>query len=130
MAVATPEALAAKTARLLEERKAGDIVVLQVEPLTSIADYFVIATGRNQRQLRAMTAGLHEGIEGLGLRPIGTEGSAEAGWILVDLGDVIVHLFDPARRVLYDLEVLWGDAPVLDWARVCPDDRSRREDSP
>ena len=130
MAVAQSEALAAKSARLLEERKADDIVVLQVEPLTSIADYFVIATGRNQRQLRAMATQLREGVGRLGIRPLGTEGTAEAGWILVDLGDVIVHLFDPARRVLYDLEVLWGDAPVLNWAEVCPSDGARQQEAP
>lgn len=129
MAVAQSEALAAKSARLLEERKADDIVVLQVEPLTSIADYFVIATGRNQRQLRAMAAQLREGMGRLGITPLGTEGTAEAGWILVDLGDVIVHLFDPARRLLYDLEVLWGDAPVLNWAEVCINDEAGRQDA-
>jgi ribosome-associated protein len=129
VAVAQSEALAAKSARLLEERKADDIVVLQVEPLTSIADYFVIATGRNQRQLRAMAAQLREGMGRLGITPLGTEGTAEAGWILVDLGDVIVHLFDPARRLLYDLEVLWGDAPVLNWAEVCISDEAGRQDA-
>lgn len=129
MAVDQPEALAVKSARLLEDRKADDIVVLQVEPLTSIADYFVIATGRNPRQLRAMASGLREGVGRLGIRPLGTEGSAESGWILVDLGDVIVHLFDPPRRELYALEVLWGDAPVLNWAEVCLGDDARQQDS-
>ncbi len=115
-----PEALAAACARMAEDRKADHIVVLHVEPLTSIADYFVIATGRNVRQLRAMSAQIKLGIEGLGHTPIGMEGTAESGWILVDLGDVIVHLFDHERRELYDLEVLWGDAPVVDWARAAP----------
>lgn len=108
-----PDALAVQCARLLEERKAQDTVVLQVGPLTSIADYFVIATGRNVRHLRSMSTEVQKGV---GRRPRGREGSAESGWILVDLGDVVVHLFDSAARQLYDLQVLWGDAPLVDWA--------------
>ena len=117
---AEPEALAAACARLVEERKAEDIVVLQVAPLTSIADYFVIATGRNVRQLRAMATEIQEGLDRLRIRPLGVEGSSESGWILVDLGAVVVHLFDPATRRLYDLEMLWGDAPLVEWEQVLP----------
>jgi len=114
------EALAATCARLLQEKKAEDILVLHVEHITSIADYFVIATGRNVRHLRALAQEIEEAVNRLRLSPLGVEGTPESGWVLVDLGAVVVHLFDPVRRELYSLEVLWGDAPRTDWAALPP----------
>ena len=115
-----PEALAATCAHLAEQKKAENILVLRVAALTSIADFFVILTGRNPRQLRALCAAIEAGIQRLGLAPIGTEGTAQSGWMILDLGDVVVHLFDPQTREIYELEVLWGDAPTLDWAAAKP----------
>jgi ribosome-associated protein len=112
--------IAATCARLLDDKKAEDILVLRVEKLTSIADYFVIASGRNPRQLRAMAEDIHDIVDEFHLRFLGAEGTPESGWILVDLGDVIVHLFDVPRRQLYSLEVLWGDAPTTDWKAIAP----------
>jgi len=117
---AEPEALAATCAHLANEKNAENIVVLNVEPLTTIADHFVILTGRNVRQLRALCAEIEHQIATLGIRPIGVEGTPQSGWMVIDFGDVIVHVFDPRAREIYDLEVLWGDAPVLDWAAARP----------
>ena len=111
-----PLELASLCARTVDAKKAENIIVLHVAPLTTIADYFVIATGLNPRQLRAMSVEIQQGVKGLGIGVRGDEGTPESGWILVDLGDVIIHLFAPPTRALYELEVLWGDAAVVDWA--------------
>ena len=116
MSTLEPEALAVTCARLLDERKGEDVLVLRVEGLTSLADHFVIAGGSNTRQLRAMAHEIRETAHSFDVRTLGVEGTAESGWILVDMGDVIVHLFDAPRRELYNLQLLWGDAPEVDWA--------------
>jgi len=113
-------AVAATCAQILDKKKAQDLLMLRVEELTTIADYFVIASARNPRQLRAMSQEIQATVHRLGIRLLGVEGTSESGWILVDLGDVILHLFDPPRRALYSLEVLWGDAPEQDWAAAQP----------
>ena len=116
MSELSAEALAVTCARLADERKAEDIVALQVGVMTPITDYFVIATGRNPRQVRAITRALKEAAEALGHDVPAVEGEAESGWTLVDLGEVVVHLFLEEKRALYDLEIMWGDAPRLDWS--------------
>jgi ribosome-associated protein len=121
-----PQALACACARCLDERKAEDILLLRVEELTSIADYFLIATGRNVRHLRALSRQVQEAAGEFGATLLGLEGTAESGWILVDLGDAVIHLFDPPRRDLYSLEVLWGDAPEEDWQ--CHSSRQQARD--
>jgi len=119
-----PLAIAATCAQLLDKYKAQNILMLWLEGLTTIADYFVIANARNPRQLRALSHEVLGIARRLDIRLLGIEGTAESGWVLVDLGDVIVHLFDPARRALYSLEVLWGDAPQGDWAAVLQIERA------
>jgi len=110
------ESLAKACARLAENIKGEDIVVLHVAPLTTLADYFVIASARNVRQIRAMAREIEMGARKLGGgRRLGVEGTAESGWVLLDLGDVIVHVFERATRSVYDLEMLWGDAQTVDW---------------
>ncbi len=107
--------LACLCARLADERKAEDILVLNVGPVASFTDYFVIATGRNERQIKAIAEEVTHRVKGLHGPVLGTEGSAGAGWVLIDLGDTIVHLFSPETRQLYDLELLWGEAQAVDW---------------
>ena len=114
------EALACTCAHLADERKGEDIVVLEVGGVAFFTDYFVIVTGRNARQLRAIAEDIRHQAKRLGWPCIGIEGEAETGWILLDLGDAIVHLFAPDARRLYDLELLWGDAPRTDWQSVQP----------
>ena len=107
--------LASLCAQLADERKAEQIVVLNVSTLTSFTDYFVIATGRNERQIRAIAEAVRARMKETGQRILGIEGQAAGGWVLIDLGDAIVHLFNIPMRKLYDLELLWGEAPELDW---------------
>jgi ribosome-associated protein len=114
------EAIACTCAHLADERKADDIVVLQVGPLAYFTEYFVIATGRNERQLRAISEEIIHQARELGSDVLGVEGEASTGWLLIDLGDVVVHLFTPKARELYDLELLWGEATRKDWRETEP----------
>ena len=83
--------------------------------LSYITDFFVIASGSNPRQLSAVISATQQEMARRGERPIGVEGKDESGWVLLDYGDVVVHVFDLERRKLYDLELLWGDSPRIDW---------------
>ncbi len=106
----------AKASRVVEaalERKAEDVVALDVRAVTSFADTFVLATGRSDRQVRAIADAILEAVEVRGERVLGIEGRQEGRWVLIDLGDVIVHLFQPEVRAHYDLDRLWSDAPPL-----------------
>jgi ribosome-associated protein len=110
----TPQAatlLAAITASL-DDSKAEDVVVIDLSEKTSIADYMVIACGTSQRHVGSMTSHLRERLKALGLRTLSVEGEAHCDWVLIDAGDVVVHLFRPEVRAFYALERLWG-APHL-----------------
>ncbi|HKC89924.1 MAG TPA: ribosome silencing factor [Candidatus Limnocylindria bacterium] len=95
------------------DKKAEDVLVMNVSEVTSIADLFVICSGRGERQVQAIADGIVEKAKAAGLVPMGVEGYSAGRWILIDLGDVIVHAFVPEERDLYKLERLWGDAPVI-----------------
>jgi len=100
---------AARTAR---ENRGQDIVVLDMRELSSMFDYFVLATGTSRRQLHAMSDEIDRVLEvELGQRRLGIEGYQESRWILLDYGDVVIHLFDPETRAYYALEELWAHAP-------------------
>jgi len=110
----TPEAVAAIVAELASDRKALDIVSLDLRSMAGFADYFVICTGRTDRQTRAIHDGIHYGLKTEhGLRPRQAEGVTEGRWILLDYLDVVVHIFTPETREFYRLEQLWGEAPAL-----------------
>jgi ribosome-associated protein len=114
------EAIACTCAHLADERKADDIVVMEVGPLAYFTEYFVIATGRNERQLNAISEEIIHQARNLGSNVIGVEGEPSSGWVLIDLGDVVVHLFTPQARELYDLDLLWGEAERADWQATEP----------
>jgi len=98
-------------ARTAEDNRGRDIVVLDMRELTSIFDYFVLATGTSRRQLHAMSEEIDHALEeGLGDRRLGIEGYNESRWILLDYGDVVIHLFDAEVRGYYALEELWSQA--------------------
>ncbi len=97
--------------------RADNIVVLDVRKLCDIADYMVICTGLTSRQLRAIQGRLCDDLSGSGIRHPHVEGSEGSSWLLLDFGDVVVHLFDPEARRFYDLELLWGDAPKVAWKK-------------
>lgn len=95
---------------LLQEKKASDITVINIEEQSSIADFFVIATGRSTTQVRALTDFLDEKGEEKGLVVYRRDGVREGRWVVVDYGSVIVHIFNDATRDFYNLEKLWGNS--------------------
>ncbi|MEM7410102.1 MAG: ribosome silencing factor [Myxococcota bacterium] len=97
-----------------QDKKAVELVALDVRELTSYADTFVLATGTSDRHARSVADSIREAASVRGEKPIGVEGYDEARWVLIDLGDVIVHVFQPDVRESYDLERLWSDATSLD----------------
>jgi ribosome-associated protein len=92
----------------LEDRKAIGRVKIDLEGKTSIADYMIIASGTSQRHLVSMAELLRQELHQMGIKPVGIEGMTQGEWVLLDAGDVIVHLFKPEIRTLYDLEKMWG----------------------
>lgn len=99
---------------IMDDRQAADIVMLDIRPVSLITDYFVIGTGETQRQLTAITDMILERVrETLGSKPLAIEGTAESGWIILDYGNVVVHIFAPEEREYYQLEQFWEDAPLV-----------------
>jgi len=103
----------------LADIKAFDIEVLDVHEMTSITDFMVIASGRSNRQVKAMAGKVVEAARAAGIKPLGIEGEGQAEWVLVDLGDVLVHAMQPATRDFYQLEKLWS--PVEESRTHLPD---------
>jgi|SRR5215470_247402 len=93
----------------LEDIKARDIAIFNVTHLTSLFDRVIIATADSARQAKALAVHLHDRIKALGERPRGVEGEAGGDWVLIDLGDIVVHIMQPATRQYYNLEELWGE---------------------
>jgi ribosome-associated protein len=108
-----PLDLARRIVELAEDKKAADMVVLELAPLTTLADYFVIASGGSERQLDAIADGIVEGLRDEKIRPIGREGTAASHWVLLDYGSVIVHIFTPPERDYYGLEKHWSEAKTI-----------------
>ncbi len=102
-------------ARCLDGKKASDIVVLEVTALSSIADYFVIATADSKRQIKTCADYIDETLTKKGIRQHHREGMTNLEWVLMDYGDIIVHIFDKESRLHYGLERLWGDAPSIEF---------------
>lgn len=99
---------------IISERKAVNPVLFEVGKLTSIADYFLVAGGKSNRQVQSMTQHLRKRLREEGFRPLGIEGLQEGHWVLLDYGDVVIHLFYEPVREFYDLEGLWIEAPRVD----------------
>ena len=93
------------------EKKACDLVLLKVREHTSIADYFIVCSGRSDRQVQSVAQGIEESADQAGLRPTSVEGITRGHWVLMDFSDVIVHIFYEPTRAFYDLDGLWGHAP-------------------
>ncbi len=100
-------------AHAAEVKQAERVVVLEVQEHTPVTDFFVVASGSNRVQIKAITEAVEEALEAAGERPGRAEGRADGRWVLLDFGDVVVHIFSPYERQYYDLERLWGDAPVI-----------------
>jgi ribosome-associated protein len=105
--------------------KAEAVVALDVRELSSVTETFVLATGTSDRHLRSIVDAIREAATELGEQPLGVEGYTEGRWVLIDLNDVIVHVFLPDVREHYQLERLWSDAPVLHFEGTAPRSATR-----
>src|SRR5487761_2631905 len=108
-----PLEVARRVVELAEDKKAADIVLLEIAPFTTVADYLVICSGGSDRQLGAIADAVVEGLKHEGLPIIGREGEPASHWVLIDAGAVIVHVFAPPEREFYALEKLWADARTV-----------------
>ena len=108
---------AAEAARLVvdvaSEKQAADILLLDMRGLCDFTDYFIILTGESRRQLNALLEDVDSALDQVGWRVNHREGTADGGWVLLDFGDLVVHVFGPEERGFYQLERLWSRAPVL-----------------
>ena len=103
-------ALAHRIVEIASDKKGNDIVMLRTAELTTMADFFVICSGRSDRQVQALAGAIVDELRKDGIRPIGTEGRQSSRWVLLDFASVIVHVFAPEEREFYGLERLWGKA--------------------
>ncbi len=108
-----PMDLARRIVELAEDKKAADIVLLDLGELTTLADAFVICSGGSERQISAIADGIVGGLRDEGTKPIGREGTPESHWVLLDFGSVIVHVFTPPERDYYGLEQHWSGARII-----------------
>jgi ribosome-associated protein len=114
---APPESreLAVSAARAAAAKQADRIVVLDVRDLIVITDYFVIASGTSDRQVRTIVDEVEKALRGQRVKPVRREGEDQGAWVLLDFVDIVVHVFGTEEREYYDLERLWRDAPVIQW---------------
>lgn len=108
--MASDEAVALRAARAALDRRASDVVILDLREITLITDFFVICHGTSEVQIRAIVESVRDTLEAEQRRPLSVEGLAEGSWVLLDYGGLVVHVMAPAEREYYDLERLWGDA--------------------
>jgi len=116
--------------RVLEDKKAGDLQVLEVGELSSITDYLIIATATSDPHLRAMRMDLEKTLKDAGIRVTGVETAEESGWTIVDLFDVMIHLFRADVRSHYGLENLWKDAKEISLSAAVPAKAKRKAKKP
>ena len=107
--------IALAAARAAAQKQARDVTILDVHGLIVITDLFVICSGQTDRQLKTIVEEIETAVRELGERPVRREGDADAGWVLLDYVDVVVHVFAEEARDYYDLERLWRDAPRVAW---------------
>lgn len=108
-----PIDLARKIVDTLTDKKGQDILLLDIGVISVLADYFVICSGTSDRQLRALLSSVREDTKKDQVPPLSIEGEPASGWVLMDYGAVIVHLFAPEMRIFYDLEELWKEARIV-----------------
>jgi ribosome-associated protein len=111
--IATDEILviARRIAAMAAEKQADEIIILDMRERVPYCDFFIICSGRSRRQVRAISDTLHQGMKAEDVRAASVEGGESSRWILMDFGDIVVHIFDEKHRGFYDLETLWIDAP-------------------
>lgn len=109
----SPQAVVNIAVSAAEDKKAYDIIVLDISKVSIIADYFVLCSGRSSTQVQAIVDNVQEKLQKEGVNTLRREGFREGRWVLLDYGDVVVHVFQDAERQFYNLERLWGDARVV-----------------
>jgi len=100
-------------ARVALDKKAKDVLILDLKGLTIIADYFIICSGESTKHVRAIAESIEEKSENAGMKPLGVEGLLQSRWVLIDYGDLMVHIFEEGTRSFYELEKLWMDAQSI-----------------
>jgi ribosome-associated protein len=118
-------------ARIAADNRAKDILLLDLRGVTSLVDFFVIASASSRRQAASIGYEIDAEMKKLGEKKLGIEGAEEGRWTLIDYGDFVVHLFSDEARAFYSLEDIWGDAPRLDWhdpSRTTPGDAEPKAD--
>jgi ribosome-associated protein len=110
---ASAEDKARRAARAALDKKAVDLTVLDVQDVSSVTDYFLVCSGRSAPHVKTIADAIREELKADGVRPLHTEGQPESGWVLLDYGDVLLHVFLEDTRAYYALERLWGDAPSI-----------------
>ncbi|MDO4519595.1 MAG: ribosome silencing factor [Eubacteriales bacterium] len=108
--------------KALDEKKGIDIKVIDIHEVSVIAEYFVIASGANENQVQAMMQNVEEELGKAGFEPKQIEGSRSSSWVLMDYGDVIIHIFDEENRLFYDLERIWRDGKVVEMTEIMNQD--------
>lgn len=116
---ATPDAIAAArtAAAAIDDKKGEDIVLLDLSGLLVVTDVFVVASGTSNRHVKSLVEDAEEALRAVGRRPLRREGVDHGEWVLLDYGDVVVHVFDRQTRAYYELERLWADAPHIAFER-------------
>lgn len=104
---------AQRAARAALDKKAADLTVLDVQGVSSVTDYFLVCSGKSTPHVRTIIDAIRTELKADGIRPLHAEGRPESGWVLLDYGDVLVHVFLEDTRAYYALERLWGDAPSV-----------------
>lgn len=126
-----PRDLAILAARTADDKKATDTLIIEVGPILAITEYFVITSASNGRLVRALTDEIEAKVRATtGRSPLRVEGAREQQWVLVDFGDVVVHVFSDETRSFYEIERLYRDAPFVDWADTTassPDGESKSD---
>lgn len=109
-----PKELSLKVAKLLDDRKAIDVTVIDISPKASFADYFVMASAGSDRQMGALVDNVEDMLEPAGIFPKSVEGKKSSGWILMDYGDVVINVMTSEMREKYNIERIWGDCENLE----------------
>ncbi len=111
--MASSKELAKIAIEAMEDKKAIDIKIIDIEKISTLADYFIIASGSNRNQVQAMADEVDEKMSRAGYEPKNVEGYRNANWILMDYGDLVIHIFDEENRLFYDLERIWRDGNLV-----------------
>lgn len=108
-----PGELARELVNAITDKKGFDIAMLDVRSVSLLADYFIICSGDTERQIKSLVDDIRERAEDSGFKPLQIEGTPASGWMVLDYGSIIAHVFLPAQRDYYQLEELWSDAPLV-----------------